>query len=641
MNKIIIICVLFSASIFGKQTFEDSLRSKNYSLLDFGAKGDGTNDDSAAFLKALEFTSKTNSKKLLIPNDYIFNLNNKTIDFAKVSSGIILDFDGGYFKNGTFIGNRTNIKAERIKIFENIKLSGTFFSTSDYAYPEWYGVYPNDNTLDVVVALKQLDPVFFDISLAAGDYHTRIGEYQAKGLKGVSMAKSRLILETDKSNTFLMSLGKVGGILKDRTYDYNYIKDITLVIINSNKKRLKGNRGIIVGAVHKPLIENVKIFQLSDYQLFNKKDLEEFVLSNNKLKDANVGVEFNGDSEVTSIYNLFTLSDVGILFSKFTDFVTVFDYMNWSGKYGLANVYYKSDALNSQNILFSGSQSWNQGLFGLYTENTQSHNSLPNVKFENVRIEQLTSEIKNQGKLAGANFWFGENETISNLQLNNIMLSGTANGIHIGNTTYGRVSLENILTWSDKQVKKEFALDVNFKNSDAPLVVYLKNISLYPDTESYFKNGTLLSNTTEQNETFEGKNFFQNHIIISKPKVFRKNAISEGFKSYAQQIKIASNNIDFIPLNNSKKGDIIQNKQTVKYAVEIFANDIYDTFEFVIYKTGKTEIINNGGKSIFSLGTEIKDQKITFLEDKDSGVIFLYNRLGTDCLIDIQTKILE
>jgi hypothetical protein len=635
----VIYSILVSGIFHCQQNVE--LKTRDYSLIDFGAKGDGKSDDSFALQKALEIVSKTNAKKLIIPNDYIFNLNSKSIDLDKFSSGIILDFQGGYFKNGQLNGNKTIIKAERIKIFDNIKLSGTFFSALDYAYPEWYGCFPNDITLDVVDALKQLDSVFFDISLGAGDYFTRKGEYQIKGLKGVSMAKSRLILDTDKSYTYILSMGKIGGGVTDRTYDYNYLKDITLVVISSNKKRLKGNKGLIIGAVHKPIVENVKIFQLSDYQMFIKKDLEDFVNNNIKSSEANVGVEFNGDSEVSNILNLFTLGDVGILFSTFTDFVNISNYMNWSGKYGLANVYYRSQALSSQNILFSGSQSWNQGLYGLYAESTKSYNSFPNVKFENLRIEQLTSEIKFKDKLQGANIWIGENETISNLQLNNIMLSGTSNGIHIGNTSYGKISLENFLTWSDKSIKKEYALDINFKNSDAPLIVYLRNISLQPDAESYFRNGTLISNEIEQNSTIDTKNFYSNHTVISQPKVFKKTSHTNQYSSFSQLINVSKNNIDFIPLNNSKKDDIIHNKKTILYSVELFSDETYDKFEFVIYKSGKIEIINQGKKSIFAIDSVIKENKLTFLQDKDSGVIFLYNRLGKDCVVDIQSRILD
>lgn len=133
MNKVLIILLLSTVFLSAKQNIKNYSDLKNYTPLDFGAKGDGKNDDSQALIKALEFISKTNSKQLLIPNDYVFNLGSRTIDFRTISSGIILDFDGGYLKNGALIGYNTKIKAERIKIFENIKLSEVFLSVNDYA----------------------------------------------------------------------------------------------------------------------------------------------------------------------------------------------------------------------------------------------------------------------------------------------------------------------------------------------------------------------------------------------------------------------------------------------------------------------------------------------------------------------------
>lgn len=517
MKNILLFFTLFSALVAARQNSTDLLRTKNYSLTDFGAKGDGTSDDSSAFLKALETVGKTNSKKLIIPNDYIFNLGNKTIDFSKVSSGIILDFDGGYFKNGTFIGNKTKIKAERIKIFENIKLSGTFFSSTDFAYPEWYGIFPNDNTLDVVDALKQLDPVFFDISLGTGDYYTNKGEYQVKGLQGTSMASSRLIMETDKSNTYLLSMGKIGGTVKERTYNYNYVKNLSLFITkkNSNSK-LKSNKGIIIGAVHKPLIENVRIQQALDYQKFSKSDLYDFTKDEKKVSEANVGIEFNGDSEVIRLTNIFTLSDVGIMFSKYTDFVSVTDFMSWCGKFGLANVYFKKEAVKSQNLLFTGSQSWNEGLYGFYSEDSNEWNTFRNNKFENVRIEQLTSEILKDGKVVSTSIRIGKSNLIAQLMFENVILSGASNGIEIGETTSGDIYFDNVILYPDVTVKRAFAVKSKFlkpstSKYENPFRMHLKNINLYNDSDSYFEN----AKTINKKETLSNqeKNVFSDEVI--------------------------------------------------------------------------------------------------------------------------------
>lgn len=633
----LIFCILSSVPSFAylQKTEHLLLQEKKYSLTDFGAKGDGISDDTAAFLKALLFVQNTPSKILFIPGNYTFNLEKKTIDFRNFKSGIILAFEGGVILNGNLLGHQTRIKADRINIFENINLSGSFISTTDYAYPEWYGAFPFDINVDLVDALIKLDPVFYDISLGAGDYYTKKGQYMVKGLKGLSMAKTRVIMENDRSNTYVFSLGKVGGSSKERNYEYNYIKDLTVAMSSVKNTRLTGNRGIIIGAAHKPMLENVKVFIFGDKLQFSETDLEEFVTDRKKMEEANVGLEFNGDSEVTNISNFFTLSDIGVLFTTFCDFVTIRDYMSWTGPYGLSNVYYKSKALNSQNILFTGAQSWNQGLFGLYTENSITYNSFPNVKFENLRIEQLVSTIKKQNKLKGANIWIGENETISNLQFENIMFAGNSNGIHIGNTTYGRVSMENIITWGDPKVKKDFALDINYKISDAPLLVYLKNISLPSDTESYFKNANVIYNGYVQESVHEGKNLFKDNIIVGKS-ISVKKINPQGTQSTSyQQIIIPNNNKNFIKLVNSTLSEIQVGKTTMKYSIEIIAGDIYETFEFIIFNSGKISIIKDSKSITFSKENKLEENKLNIIQDKDSGVIFLFNRLGNETMVNV------
>lgn len=515
MKYIVLLFILLSSILEANTKILDV--NKNYSLLDFGAKGDGVANDAPSLIKALEFISKTNQKKLTIPNDYIFNLGNSKIDFSKFASRVLLDFDGGHFKNGLLVGYNTIIKAERFKIFDNITLSGTFLSSTDYAYPEWYGAFPNDNTKDVVDALKKLDPVFFDISLGAGDYFTNKGEYQVKGLSGVSMAKSRLIMETDKSNTYLLCMGKIGGTVNERTYDYNYVKNLNLYITKKNpNSKLKSNKGIIIGAVHKPLIENVRIQQALDYQIFSKSDLYDFTKDEKKVSEANVGIEFNGDSEVTRITNIFTLSDIGIMFSKYTDFVNVTDFMSWCGKFGLANVYFRKEAVKSQNLLFTGSQSWNQGLYGLYSEDSNEWNTFRNNKFENVRIEQLTSEILKDGKVASTSIRIGKSNLIAQLMFENVILSGSANGIEVGETTSGDIYFNNIILYPDVTIKRAFAIKSKFTKPSTskyenPFRLHLKNIDLYNDAESYFENTKTLNKST--NNKNSEKNIFADEII--------------------------------------------------------------------------------------------------------------------------------
>ena len=278
----------------------------------------------------------------------------------------------------------------------------------------------------------------------------------------------------------------------------------------------KGNRGIIVGAVHKPTIENVKIKQSEDFQKFTKTDLERFLTNINVAKEANVGIEFKGDSEVSHLSNIFTLSDIGIMFSEYTDIVQVSDYMNWCGQYGLANIYVKKEAVKSQNLLFTGSQSWNQGLYGFYSEDSNEWNTLRNNKFENVRIEQLTSEILQSGKLVSTSIRIGKSNLVAHLIFENIILSGASNGIYIGETTSGNIYFDKVNLVPDITVKRDFAIKTKLlspSNSklENPLQISLKNVDLYHDAESYFENST----KAPQNRGGENsqKNVFTDSVI--------------------------------------------------------------------------------------------------------------------------------
>lgn len=508
---------LIAMPFFSKTLAMRNVLEKKPTLLDFGAIGDGKTDDSAAFLKALEAVGKNQNKNLVIPGNFIFNLNNKTIDFGKFTPDILIEFEGGIIKNATLKGFKTRIKASRVKIFDNITLSGTFISVSDFAYPEWFGGFPNDNQIDLVDALRKLDPVFYDISLGIGDYFTEKGEYMVKGLSGISMARSRVIMETDRSNTYIFSLGKIGGQFKDRNYDYNYIKNVSLYVSKkSPSARLKGNRGIIIGAAHKPLVENVKVQQSESFQRFTKTDLQQFLTNQNKVNEANVGIEFRGDSEVSHLSNIFTLADVGILFSQYTDIVYISDYMNWCGQYGLANLYFRKEAVKSQNLLFTGTQSWNQGLYGFYSEDSNEWNTFRNNKFENIRMEQLTKEITENGKVASTSIRIGKSNLIANLIFENVILSGASNGIYIGETTSGNLYFDKVNLVPDITVKRAFAIKSKFlppssSNLETPFKLSLKAVDLFNDSDSFFDGAK--KDVLNRNTATDKKNVFDNSVI--------------------------------------------------------------------------------------------------------------------------------
>lgn len=485
--------------------------------LQFGATGDGRTDDSQAFLKAIQAAAKNDDKILVIPHGYVFNLVHQTIDFNKFNPAVVMKFDGGVLKNAKFVGNRTRILAPRIKIFENIILSGTFSSLSDYAYPEWVGGFPYDNTIDLVDALRQLDSVFFDIQLSNGEYFTKKGKYEVRGLTGISVGTTHVIMETDQSNTFLFSMGKISGSVKDRDFHSRYIRNLSLHITSTSRsQKLRGNRGIIIGATHRPVIENVRLVQSRDYQRFEKFELQSFLVSQKKVDDANVNIEFKGDSELSILNNISSYADVGIMFTQYTDMATVTDYAHDCLALGLATVYFKKEAVQSQNLIFNGTQSWNRGLYGFYSEDSNLWNAFRSNRFENVRIEQLTKEIVDNGKVVSTSIRIGKSNLISNMIFENIILSGASNGIYIGETASGNIYFDKVFLNPDVTIKRAFAFKTKLlppaSNPDEqPFKIHLKNMNLYQDAPSFFENSRYLPKQENKNRFL--KNIFLDETI--------------------------------------------------------------------------------------------------------------------------------
>lgn len=453
--------------------------------LDFGAKGDGISDDSQAFISALNYASKNDIQLIEIKGDYVFNLKQKTIDIPR---RLTLKFIGGILKNGTLIGNNTSIVAEPVRIFDDIALVGTFIDNAS-AYVEWYGTFPNDiNSVDLKHSLQKLNAVFFNIKLNSGIYYTKIGNIHLKGIKGVSQNKTFIELNTNESNTLLFHIGKVGGTVAERTYESNSLESVGLVL--SSSKKVFGNALLVVGASHKSQIRDVKFIMNSNNTSNTHSELVKMTQNESLIDKANVAIVFDGSSELTNFDNIFTLSDIGIKFNKNADFVNINNYTSWNGNNGFSTVYFKDTT--SSNIIFSGNQSWSQGVYGVYARNATGYNNFVNVKFENLRIEQLNPNIKDNDKVIATSFRFGDYIHLPNLNFTNVMLAGTANGFRFGKVKDGRITVRETEVFYDKTINREYALAIEFQESSS-LKLELFSAQLPQDITMKIQNGKIIS----------------------------------------------------------------------------------------------------------------------------------------------------
>ena len=495
---IILLCFITKNNLFTAQN--NILKKYIIDLKDFGAIGDGVSDDSKAFINALDYAKKNKFQLINLKGNYVYNLNNSKI---QLPNRVVLKFEGPILKNAELIGDNTLIAADPLKIFENIMLSGNYQNTEN-TFVEWFGTFPNDpSSLDLKKSLEALNRVYFSVSLNEGIYYTNIGNIDLKGIKGISPDQTFVEFRSNSNDKHLFHIGKVGGNVQERTYQNNYLKSLSLVLISHGKK-IHNNTLLIIGACHQAKIEDVKFIANSNNTSLNKEELVQ-ISKNSKEKLANMAINFDGASELIYLNNIFTLSDIGLKFAKNTDFVSVNNLSCWNGKNGFASVYFADTTIS--NVLFSGNQSWSQGLYGLYSENGTGYNNFVNMKVENVRIEQLNTEIKLQEKVVATSFWFGNSTHTPNLILHNIMLAGTANGIRFGSLQDGNITLSNISVFFDRTIRRQFALEANIKKG-GNIQISLNQTQLADDLPINIMNSNFNKEVIKNNN-------FSNELIIS------------------------------------------------------------------------------------------------------------------------------
>ena len=397
---------------------------------------------------------------------------------------------GGLLKNGTLKCNEVYLDAERFHIFDydSLNITGDIYSVSGWSFPEWWGVKINDSTYDLADYISKLSENFISISLAEGYYYTKKGEISIKNIKGVTKRTTYIEFIPQKNNTFLFTLGKPSGTVDERVYDWRTIKDLYINIKPSVKRT--GIIGIIVGAIHKPEISNVIIKANSENSILTAQEQNDFV-DNPKVGvlKANIGVEFRGDSELTNISNLFTLCDIGIKFTEFTDFVQVYDYMNWARSNGICAVYIAESAVSSQNITFAGMQSYNEGIFGLYVEDSEQWSILRNFLMQGARVEQLNGNVVRNGKTIAYSYRIGASKMIMGAYFLNCYTAGSGNLFYIGETSRGSVTIDSLGSMIDYSFPLECSLNFTFGNEDVKdFKIYLKDVNIYDSKPNIFNN---------------------------------------------------------------------------------------------------------------------------------------------------------
>ncbi len=628
---------------FFKRTSVDGI-----SLLDFGAKGNGVDDDSNAIILASNYV-KVTGDMLNVPDGYVFNLNNQTIDFTRVH----IKFKGGVLKNGKLTGYHTKITAGQVQIFDNIELLGQYYhSASGAAYLQWFGLRQNDPSFDISDYYPLLAGKFKVVDLGEGLYFSIKGEMQIVGiLKGSSEDGTIIEYRPSKNNTYLFSIGKYNGTLPERDYHRPSIENIG--IYPMSEVRRTGITFISVGACSKSRIVNVKVLNNTPEFMFTEQDLKDFVLTRNPAK-ANIGLEFKGDSELVSISNFTAYSDIPVKIighnypSAFIDFLQFNDCFLIANTNGIAAFYIASEAIECQNISFYGNNSFNQGLYGLYVEDLKDLNKgwgcLKNCSFKGIRVEQLNGNILNeQGEVEAKSIRLGFTNYYMNPIFSEIICAGSGAGFYIGGAQLGSVKLDNITITRDININVPYTFKVkNYLNSEK-FTVFLNNIEERPDV-GYPKLPYVLEGMTMYEESLNQTFGRIDSAKITKAPVENGSSITAfvGGVSYSKQ---------HLKLENTESGQLIgtyllkndNEVNAVRYKIEVYILNRRNTIEFTLYKDWYCEVIKfDSGEKVFITTSGTASPNILNImineSDKTASII---NTLGGKALVIVDATILK
>ena len=629
-----------------KRVFENGIN-----VLWFKAKPSGAASDFEALHMAHDFAAKTNHKTLLFSETCDLDLENNLQGFSK---GITLKFEGGTLKNAQLFGDHTMIQAAPYPIFlGTTSLSGSWKGPDGYAYPEWFGTLPfEEDSVDLKDSLEKLEP-FWNIKFGKGEYYSKKGEIPVRYFEGTSQDHSIIKIElpgTDSGQTvkYGLCLGKYEGLIVDpadpkgpsiRTY-FNTLRE--LAVITTSEIRKRNYSGVVVGNAHGGKVENV-IIQNGDNMKMDKNDLE-YILEDieERYKDANIGLEFRGCSELCVVNNLETSSDVGIGFNttmndfprkqeQGVDWPSVYNFTSDCNEFGLANIFF--GAPNVYNLVMNGIQSWNRGMYGLYSCKVKPNywTSFSHCSISNVRIEQLT-EIKNaDGTMRTTSIYIDEQDIIENFIFENIRVSGHSNGIYV-RAERGYIEFRNVSGGAD--VPLQYLINTNH-GPNSPLEVRLKNITCsinYP----LIHNGGMVIDHYYYDKIPADKNKINYHdvSIVRKTDVIYKNEF-DGSRNFIQK-KISPDNSLWLKLYYSHPTDPEnpENKwgadeKFVYYDIKMFSNSYALNANLTVFKNGTYYAGAYDTSKIF-IGNTANAQmgKINIVYETSTGYWFLINELG-------------
>lgn len=573
-----------------------------------------------------------------------------------IPAGVHLKFNGGVLSNGKLICNkmfnwdnpylgRGIITANPVKIFElDFDLLG-YWSAPNKVYADWYGSIANDyNSADLKDSLDKLYRIFNEVSLSSGFYFTNKGEIDIKRLIGLSVEDTTIDVRVQINQKFAFRMGLEGGLATERHFRSS-IQNINISCGNSNGVRIQGFTVLNVGATHKGEVRNIRITTNTPTLQMDETQLR-FVKSNPKTQSRlipTVGIKFTGDSELLLFENCIIYADIGVMFDAPTDFIHFSDLITLAGWEGFAGIYV--GAYTHSNILFDNSASINQGLHGIFFENSVNLNKMiTNFNFHNVRIEQLSRIKDSGGNFLGCGIKVESQSYMDGLVFRDVSIPAITNGVDLEYLYEGYVLFENIQVHDVSTEQKQFGLKLGFINN-SPAKVDIKGFEfpvngLNPDKphqvvvmdNAKFVPDVAVSHLWNKNVP-DGTFFYDTPTTIT----YGKKLLPE-IETFERTIP-HNNDVNQLFIPNTKISDWSANQMSKEIVVEVWhsLNEYYH-YKAIYNKEKDFKVIEQTADSKVLFTTAVEAFRLNIVIDYSTGILFLHNLLGVDAVVKITSK---